>query len=178
MIDIDRVKQDFFYYFCRISSYIRDNCITDPSSNDIVQIMKKNELEWSNEFQNKCYDIMNKTNSLDEYIKSLTKIIVSSNNLEQIFKLEICITKAIIHNIYEKDDLLVYFYQILLLDLPFKYTSDKNIKNLFDYIKINKLQSELLILIDLTKTIISNDSNNDYLYLKNKVLKIIKKVKI
>ena len=178
MIDIERIKQDFLYYFCRISAYIQDNCVSNPLNDEIVQIMKKNELKWSNEFQNNCYEIMNKTNSLDEYIKLLTKIIVSSNNLEQILKLEKNIIKAIINNIYEKDDLLVYFYQILLLDLPFKYSNDKNIKNLFNYLKVNKLDTELIKLLDSTRKILSIDNNNDYLYLKNKVLKIIKKESI
>ena len=178
MINIEKIKEDYFYYFCRISSYIQDNCIADPLNDKVVQIMRKNEPEWSKEFQNKCYKEMEAKNSLDNYIKLLNEIIISSNNLEQILKLEKFIIKAIINNIYEEDDLLYYFYQILLLDLTFKYTNNTKIKNLFDYLKTKKLNTELLKLIDTTKIILSNDNNDDYSYFRKTVLKIIKKCHI
>lgn len=171
MNNIEEIKKKYFNYYCSIGAYIKDNGIINSSENNIVQIMKEHEEEWTNEFQNYYFSLLQKNNSIIEYTNLLTTIIISSKNLEQLYRLE----KIIINDINNKkfaDDFLVgFFYKIFILELPLKYTNDKTIISLLDYLKSKNLHTDLNQLLDITVKILNNDNNNNFSYLKRKIIK-------
>lgn len=177
MNNIKKIKTEYFNYYCSIEAYTKFNGIVDIANNETIKIMLKHQNDWSYEFQKKYFFKLDKNITINQYIDCIIAITTSSKNYEQLYRLVNIIIKDITNKKYEDDYLIDFFYKIILLDMPFLSNFDKKILNLFDYLKQQKLINELNKLLLDTRTIILKDNNKDYLFFKNKVLKIIKKFK-
>ena len=170
MNNIKKIKREYFSHSCSIGAYIKEYGIVNPSDNNIVQIMKVNEEKWTKEFHKRFFLLLEKSNSINEYTNIITTIIISSKNLDHLYCLEKIIIRDINNNKFADDFLIGFFYKILILELPLKYTHDKAIISLLDYLRNKNLYNDLIELLNTAKRILNNDQNNNFIYLKNKVI--------
>ena len=177
MDNINKVKIEYFNFFCSIEAYTKFNGILDITNNNTIQIMLKYGDEWSNEFQQKYFLLLEKNLTIDEYIDCITAITTSSKNYNQLYLLLKIIIKDINNKKYKDDFLIDFFYKLILLEMPFLTSFNSKISNLYDYLRKEKLFTDLNKLLNYTKIIIADNNNQEYLYSKNKVLKVIKKYK-
>ncbi len=166
MINNDEIKQIYFKYLCCPDVYIKDN-LGNPFLREIINIMLVNTNEWTKEYQDKQYIILNNTPNLNLYIETFVNILISSKNIEQLYKLVLNVSEGLIRKKIYNQTLLKHYYDLIFFDFILSETIIKNkFKNIFEYLyKINK--KEYYSLIIKVKTILNFKQNiKDYRYQK------------
>ena len=175
---MEKIKELYFYYYCNIGMYIQDNVILDAINNKTVNIMKKNEAIWHQEFQNIHLEKLKQEKNPDIFIYLQIKLFLSIKTIKELYTLA-CISASTIinNNLYDKEVFMLFYHNIILLINNILLIEKNIIKkndNLFKCLKKYHLYNELENLISLVKQIIKKDLYNaEELEFKN-ILKLLK----
>lgn len=154
-MDIDDIKKKYFYYCCNLDSMLRD-CYFE-NVDDVVSIVKINDIAWTEEFQKNLERKMLDSCSKIDFFKCYGKYIVSQKSFNDFYDLAVILFRLISTETLIFEEIFIYFYELVFFTdrVSFKKNLMKR-GSLIDYYRIQDYD-KFVELVEFSKVVVAKD---------------------